>query len=670
MRGVFVGFLLISVQLMSQTSMEDGFKYLDAQQFAKAEQFFTKILLDYPDNKTANICLARAKGLGGDANSALQILNKLNRSYPDDKETLLNLAEAYLWDKDPKLAIKNYQIILKEDPENFTANFGTANSLSSMFRYDEALAYIDKALNIDPNNEGAKTSRRFVLYGVADNQRKNTNYREAINTLDIVLEEYRNDEQALINKGICYLSMKDVKTAEWIFDFMYERDINKFEAALLLSHINLIKHKNNQALSFAEKAIDLADVTDETKYTRASIQKVNVLGASKKFIEAHEIINTLHDQYGDSNDLTLARGRMNVWDQEFSKGLKTYSTIKDTNYVLRMGLAEAYRAKKQNLKAKKEIEEALVLIPNQPDATGLLREIELEQSPKLEIETFTSSDIGNNNAKNLFAELTVPIKEKHRIMLMGGIRQTEQNKIEEARQRSFMIGDHFQINHKFALKFSGGIINYSTETGANKNASILNSSINYQFTKNHGLGLTYSKDALKYSTDLIRSGILKHSIVGTYLFSKHNWPSLYLQYDLTNQTDDNQRSIFFGSLFYQFKTFPLVKLGFNYTNMSYEFSRPLLYFSPNQYEVVEAFIHFGNDFDKKAKLIYHFEFTFGKQRIETDPRINTSRISLDLGYRISDRYKLFGQYFYSTAANSTNKGFSFTQYKLKLTTIL
>ena len=104
--------------------------------------------------------------------------------------------------------------------------------------------------------------------------------------------------------------------------------------------------------------------------------------------------------------------------------------------------------------------------------------------------------------------------------------------------------------------------------------------------------------------------------------------------------------------------------------MTYSTARPLLYFSPDSYKVLEVFVHFGNDFNMKSKFVYHFEYTFGKQKVSTDPQINATRISAEMGYRFSDRIKLTGQYFYSTAANTTNKGFSFTRYTLKLSTVL
>jgi len=509
------------------------------------------------------------------------------------------------------------------------------------------------------------------LYGIADNKRKNEEYKPAISILDEVLEEYRNDEQALINKGICYLSMNDVKTAEWIFNYMQERDINNFETSLLLSHVSLLKHKNKDAISFANKAIKLSEALSSEKHLRAQIQKVNALGASKDFKQANSILKNLESQYGDHNDIKLAKARMLIWDQEFKTGMIAYTEVSDSNYIFHMGLAEAYRAQHYNLKAIDQIRKALEHIPNQPDALRLLKDIEREQSVSFITRASTSSDIGMNNSNDYLLDVSVPIKEKHCILIDVGLRKTLQGLDNlDAQQKRFVIGNVWRISPKLKIERKMGLINFDNQEQGSSLNFIHELNVNYKLTKHHALGISTSREPLKYSSDLIRSGIFKNSIVSNYSFNKHNWPGLYLQYEKAFQTDENDMDILFASLFYQVTTFPLLKAGINYSQMTYNFSQPLLYFSPDNYSVIEAFVQFGNDFDMKSKFIYHLEVTYGKQKLEQDPRINTTRITVEGGYRFSDKISLRGQYFYSTAANSTNKGFSFTRWQAALKVIL
>ena len=46
-------------------NMKEGFQLLETGKFEKAEQYFQKVLVDYPTNKTANLCYGRAVGLNG-----------------------------------------------------------------------------------------------------------------------------------------------------------------------------------------------------------------------------------------------------------------------------------------------------------------------------------------------------------------------------------------------------------------------------------------------------------------------------------------------------------------------------------------------------------------------------------------------------------------------------
>ena len=73
--------LIITSTGFSQ-NMQEGFQYLETGKFDKAEVFFQKILVDYPDNKTANLCYGRAVGLNGNAPKAVGIFTNLLEEYP------------------------------------------------------------------------------------------------------------------------------------------------------------------------------------------------------------------------------------------------------------------------------------------------------------------------------------------------------------------------------------------------------------------------------------------------------------------------------------------------------------------------------------------------------------------------------------------------------------
>ena len=663
--------LFFSLQLVSQTPMDSGYKMLESKEYDKASVFFENIIANEPENKTAHICYARAVGLNGDPQKAIVRLNDVLAIYPDDVEINLNIAEAHLWNDDPSASLPVYNAILEVDSSNFTANFGKANTLSQLKKYDEALIYIDKADSLKENNPDVLNSKRFILYGVADKRKNEKKYNQSLRVLNNILLKKPHDEQALMNKGICYLIMEDYKNAERIFNNLIKFDLNTFDSNLLLSHIQILKRKNKDAIAFAETARKITENKTSKNYLKASLQKANALGAAKKFTQAHKLIDSLKNQFNETSEIKLTEARISVWQQDFTNASAIYDNLDQTSYDYYMGKTELYRAQKNNVKAIVELDQALNLLPQSVDAQKLKKELQLAQRTKIQILGSQSEDKGGNSAQNITFNVEAPIKEKSTFLIKSKYRETNFDVNElDAFQYSVLFGNRYQIKHNFSLNLSGGFLGYNEEVGLQNSNLIFGLGLNYAPSKNHSFGVSYSRDALNYSSDILRSGIFAKKLTFNYQFSKHNWPGLYLQAEQQNQNDDNIQQVIFASLFYQISAFPFIKLGTNFSLVSFDFSNAMLYFSPDSYKAGDVFLQFGNDFNLQSKLIYHFEASIGQQQIENDPWVETNRFLARLGYRLSQRLNISAEYFYNSAANTTNKGFSFTEYRLKLNWIL
>lgn len=167
--------LLLRVGLMfGQDPMVDGYAMLDAAEYDKAAVFFEDFLKS--ENKTARICYARALGLGGEKEKALDLFIGLNADYSDDFEVLLNLGEAYLWNNQANAAIGIYNSLLSKDSLNFVANLGYANAHASLEKNDVALEYIEKAILLNPKDKGAHKSKKYIMIAKAYSLYKNGNY--------------------------------------------------------------------------------------------------------------------------------------------------------------------------------------------------------------------------------------------------------------------------------------------------------------------------------------------------------------------------------------------------------------------------------------------------------------------------------------------------------------
>lgn len=189
--------------MQGQSSMQEGFDMLESLKFSDAEKYF----VGYFDTheKTARICHGRAVGLGGDAIRALKLFAILEADYPEDVEVLLNLGEAYLWNEMPDEAVAIYNKILIAQPSNFVANLGVANAYASQSENDLALTYLEKALEIEPENSSARLSQKFVMIAKAYNLYKDGRHRKSLIWLDRVIQidplnKSANEMMAQINE--------------------------------------------------------------------------------------------------------------------------------------------------------------------------------------------------------------------------------------------------------------------------------------------------------------------------------------------------------------------------------------------------------------------------------------------------------------------------------------
>lgn len=232
-----------------------------------------------------------------------------------------------------------------------------------------------------------------------------------------------------------------------------------------------------------------------------------------------------------------------------------------------------------------------------------------------------------------------------------------------ATQLNVSVGNQIRFNPRISLSLSAGINKYSS---ADKdNYSYLGSvGLTKQILRHQSVTVGYSREAHNYNVDLIKSGIIMNHYKVQFLSENTRWPGFFSQAILTKQTDGNSRKLFFASLFYDIKVFPLIKTGVNTTYISYDSPDVALYFSPEQYLSAEAFFQIQNIHLPKYKLLYKFNLALGQQKTGDDTIQSTRRIELGLGYRLSKRIEITGEYSYNNAANRTAVGYEFHSYKL------
>jgi len=650
--------------------MQEGFSMLESGQFEEATSYFEVILESYPNNKTAKICYARGLGLSGSKPAALAQFQHLQTHYPGDFEILLNLAEAYMWNERYTEAAQLYDELLGLKPDHFVANLGYANANAALKNNDTALQYIDKSLEVEPTNESAKVSKKYILLAISSEYRNKLLYDTSMMHLDTILAKNPDDREALLNKAVNYLWMDKPHKANKIYQELTDRDIEPLEGNIGLSYTNVLLQQKKQARDYAEIAMLIADDEDvsEKDKLRVAINMVNALGFDRKYNAAHDLIDTLMQQYGtERQELILARGRMHVWDNETKQGLKYYNFLDSTyapSFEVKMGLAEAMRGEKKYKAAVDYIEQALKIVPNQPDALRLKEVVKDEYRPKLTLDYMYAKDIGNNYAYVGQVKMEVGNNGRFRSFIQYTNRRLTQITAENnATQHSIAIGTKFQANKK--LSFMAQMIPTQSRDRDGtliRKDILLDVSVQYDITKIQTAGYNFVQEAHNYNADLLRSGIIMSHHKFFYHIRTPFKIGLYTQFISTTQTDDNNRNLLYASLYYNLAEIPYIKFGVNYNVMTYKDQYPNLYFSPDYFNGTEGFVNINNIERRKNKIIYDLTIALGTQQTRETNSEFTRRVEAKLGYRFKQNSYILGYYRHSNASQTTVTGFSYSAF--------
>lgn len=641
--------------------MEEGFAFLENSEFDKAETFFNSILRSYPNNITANICYGRAIGLKGEKEQALRHFEKLHEKEPDHYEIGLNLAEAMMWSEHYVNAAELYKTLYFKDPSNFVVNQGRANVFAALKKNHEALYFIKQALHIQPGNKGARLSEKYIRLALYDEYRKEWRYDQASAQLDSIETYYMSDREVLLSRANIALSKALPTEAESYYDRLIKDNIDTYEGLQGKAYTLTLRNKNDDALTYARMAYAHAqEYEGELNRLRSTIGLVNALGVNRKYKEASRVISETRLKYPLEEQFNLAAARISAWSGEYKRSAEIYSTILPDSLIgfeYHMGLAELYRATKENDKSKGEIRKALEYLPNQPDAIRLINEIRGEDQMSFHVQHSISKDNGNNEAQISSVRLDFGAIQKLRPFVYM-LKRKANSMDHVATQDMAAAGFGYRWSHRIEWDVSGSLIRNSSSSDAQGLGSTYGLLQKMKFGKVHNLDIGLTKQFHNYSSDLIESGLSMVNYQLNYNFHQHNYPGLFVQYLYTTQSDENTRRSTFASLYYRLLELPSLKLGINYLSVSYDRSQDALYFSPDRFSNYEVFGELSTEHVKRKTIFCRLFMAVGQQRISDTTAQSTFRGEMSFGYRLTQSITAIGKYSYSTSAQSTAAGFT------------
>ena len=186
-----------------------------------------------------------------------------------------------LWqNKNFKSSIKNYKIALSINPNDAETNLSFAYMLNIQLENDEALIYIDRAIDLDPTNFGALSTRSSILFA----QKKESKFDAMYDKFDITMNR---DEELMtymrifqvyqyINRGNEYQNKKDFLKASSILNQYTEKNGNNLYSYLLRSIINLLLEDFNEAILNISQSIAVFGMDSFTDGEMRAFKELNI----------------------------------------------------------------------------------------------------------------------------------------------------------------------------------------------------------------------------------------------------------------------------------------------------------------------------------------------------------------------------------------------------------
>jgi tetratricopeptide (TPR) repeat protein len=162
-------------------------------------------------------------------------------------------------------AIQYYDKVLEIEPNDVYVLYNKGNAFYSLGNYTEAIQYFDKALEIEPRLVEALTNKGLALADLGK-------YQEAIQYYDKALEIEPRLVEALTNKGLALIYLGKYQEAIQYFDKALEIEPRLVEALTNKGAALIYLGKYQEAIQYVDKALEI-----EPRMVEAINNKANTL---------------------------------------------------------------------------------------------------------------------------------------------------------------------------------------------------------------------------------------------------------------------------------------------------------------------------------------------------------------------------------------------------------
>lgn len=648
--------------------MQKGFDLLESGEFNAAENFFKPIYSEFPNNRTAALCYARAVGLSGNPLKAIEIFQILEKNHPEDPEIKLNLAEANLWNKTPESALEIYSELIKTQPNDFGINLGLANTFSILKNYDKALKFVNRSLEISPNNPNAVVSKKYIQLGRANNFFIDGNTNQATAILSKLLEKYQNDKDVLLSLINIKIATNQLSIAKDLGNKFNRNTEDSLYYQTSNSLISYIEGREKQSLKQAKRSFRHVDSVKNNDLKATILERyIQSLIWNRKFEQAAmqleiDKINLKNEQvFNLQISLSIAK-------KDWRKALNLVDSLLEndpTSINAKTLKASILKGLNKPKEAIEQLEEVFKTSPNNLEATKLKKAIEGQYQPKIEVSSSVISDNGGNSS------ITYDVLGKLHLnsTLSSGLRYSQITTMNRESSKASFERMNLELKQIISSKITGKL---DLGLGMSRFSEILKKNFNYDASlnlalfKNQTLQIGTSKRTETFNADLIASDLNISSIYLIHSFNPNPIFGSYIQLRRNTLSDKNESHSGFISAYTTISKKLGLKTGMNYQFLSFETSNPNLYFSPESFNSFEIFAAITKDGRSQKDLYYNISATIGTQKDSFNGNMLSYRIQGNIGYKFSKRIggELFGNYTNIASASAT--GFQFNQMGIRI----
>ncbi len=371
-----------------------GSIYENQGKYKEALDAYNKALDIFPEYKYNYFNLGNVQYQLRNYKEAINNYNMFLETYSGHGEARENLAASYLAVKDYANAQKQYKLIYDKNPQNFKNYYGYGISLLNSVEPEKAISMLEKAIEIDPENDSAHLGLAQAYQDLGKNDMSYEQYQivlknvpnlntvrldyanlladmnkntEAIEQYNMYIKAFPNDAKGYIAIADVYRNLKNYEKAIENYQIALSKDDNVEVKKSLANCFHSVKNYE-KALTYYDEILEVQPNDFNIKFNKAL-----ALHGLKHYEDAialyKELLSVKNERTikDNLNNALVSRGHELVDVEDYSEAISYFKQgIKggySDGYVY-YGLARAYRATGDNTKASENYEKAISINPD------------------------------------------------------------------------------------------------------------------------------------------------------------------------------------------------------------------------------------------------------------------------------------------------------------------